>query len=363
MAKKAASKTATVEPTETVPAIVSTDTLLTALTVPQAETPRVWPCLLGPTGCGKTARVRQLAATMGRRLVSPPLTQGLPEDFTGLPRVTASGYSWHLPPWALTAIKEPCLVFLDEIDKASEDHQKILLPLLHELELHGTPLHPDTIYVCAMNQPSASWQRTETGKALLARVVVVPVSPSISWLGEKHKVDLSGISFGEGYTFTPLAPSMRMVDWLLAFYASHPGQAPLCRHVGALALGASIADNLFDRYTEALRLTPQNVCEALNVDVSLLESLSVREVVNLASSACRWCEADTYKAVLKKVILEGTIEDGEEFFKVQSEYVTAALTESPNGIDLFGASSEEDVMKALRQAAEDIAAVWQAASK
>ena len=363
MAKKAASKTATVEPTETAPSVVSVDELLTALTVPQAETPRVWPCLLGPTGCGKTARVRQLAATMGRRLVSPPLTQGLPEDFTGLPRVTARGYSWHLPPWALHAIKEPTLVFLDEIDKACEDHQKILLPLLHELELHGVPLHPETGFVCAMNQPSASWQRTETGKALLARVVVIPVAPSIDWLSEKHKIDLSGVSFSSTCDYTPQAPSMRMVDWLLGFYSAHSQHADLCKHVGALALGATIADNLYQRYTETLRLSPQNVCDALNSDVELLTRMTVREVVNLAASACRWCEGPAYKAVLKKVILEGTVEDGEEFFRVQNEYVSTALAATPAGINLFGDASEADMMKALREAAEDIAAVWQAASK
>ena len=363
MAKNTASKTATVESTETVPSTVSTDTLLTALTVPQADTPRVWPCLLGPTGCGKTARVRQLAATMGRRLVSPPLTQGLPEDFTGLPRVTARGYSWHLPPWALHAIKEPTLVFLDEIDKACEDHQKILLPLLHELELHGVPLHPETVFVCAMNQPSASWQRTETGKALLARVVVVPVAPSIDWLSEKHKIDLSGVSFSSTCDYTPQAPSMRMVDWLLGFYSAHSQHADLCKHVGALALGATIADNLYQRYTETLRLATHNVCEALNSDAELFTRMTVRAVVNLAASACRWCEGPAYKAVLKKVILEGTVEDGEEFFRVQNEYVSTALAATPSGINLFGDASEDDMMNALREAAEDLASVWQAASK
>lgn len=192
---------------------------------------RMTPCLIGPTGVGKTARVEQLACEHGMPLLRVLLGTSLPEDVLGLPRVveTAHGYvtRWAVAETWVRASEEPCVVLLDEIDKAHPATHGAVLTLLWSREVHGLRLHPDTMLIAAM-QPVVpdEWLSDETGRALSARLVYVPVAETDAWahIQEVHKVDLGLITAAGEPPVLPILPrpAPRQVDWWLRFAAHHP---------------------------------------------------------------------------------------------------------------------------------------------
>jgi SpoVK/Ycf46/Vps4 family AAA+-type ATPase len=164
-----------------------------------------WPraCLLGPTGTGKTARVRQLAANLNLPVEVVLLAQLLPEDIGGLPigadaqlravfhpRSQGPWDTVHtVPAWFAHAEREPVVLFFDELDKAADDPQKAatILTLLWDCELHGRRLHPQTIIICAMQPVSRTdFLASETGRALAARLAWFPIGDSREWLAAQY---------------------------------------------------------------------------------------------------------------------------------------------------------------------------------
>lgn len=153
------------------------------------------PCLVGFTGSGKTARIRETAKVRNCNLETLLLGTGLPEDFLGLPRITDSTTDWTIPAWASRAVRTPTLIFLDELDKASPDAWSVVLTLMASREISGIPLHSETRIVYAM-QPvePRMFLATETGKALAARVSFLLAPYDWSWLEKKTGSNLSFLS-------------------------------------------------------------------------------------------------------------------------------------------------------------------------
>ena len=135
------------------------------------------PCFIGPTGSGKTARVREIAAALQRPVVTLLLQTMLPEDLLGLPRVVRRETFWALPDWVRAAAERPHVIFLDELDKPRPEVVAAVLTLIWDLEVRGTRLHPDTIVLGAMQPVDPTlWLSDETLRALAARLIFVPVS-------------------------------------------------------------------------------------------------------------------------------------------------------------------------------------------
>jgi len=135
------------------------------------------PCFVGPTGSGKTARVREIAAALGRPVITLLLQTMLPEDLLGLPRVIRRETFWALPDWVRAAAERPHVVFLDELDKPRPEVVAAALTLIWDLEVRGVRLHPDTIVIGAMQPVDRDlWLSDETLRALAARLVFIPVS-------------------------------------------------------------------------------------------------------------------------------------------------------------------------------------------
>jgi hypothetical protein len=358
--RKASHKTITPAVDAPLP-VLGPDELLVSLAVSQSETPRLWPCLVGPTGSGKTARVRQLATKLGLPLVSPPLTQGLPEDFSGLPRVTERGYTWHLPPWAVQASKEACVVFFDEIDKASEDHQKILLPVLHELEIHGRPLHPGSIMVCAMQSPTEAWRNTETGAALSARIVPLTVMASSDYITRKFNVDLSGLTWPTYTIDLKKEPTMRGLDWLFTYMGREPRPE---YHLGVAKamFGEEIGTLLVGRYNNRA-LTPESVCRLINQDPTIVERLTVNELAALGTYAMFNLNCTAYEAVHYKIMTEGTEEDSAVFMKDQFNEKVRRQGPNVQPIEIFPGCEESEVVEMINTIAKRVGTAWKAANE
>jgi hypothetical protein len=154
----------------------------------QTGKPALIPCLVGPTGCGKTQRVIQLAQAPELALkgvVRLLLGQHLPEDIGGIPRISQNHTGW-VTDFALTrdlhrAVEEPVLLFLDEIDKARPEVHATVLTLKADRIIRDQKLHPGTVIVAAGQPVSAeAWLSDETHQALSARMV---------WLKQTHDWD------------------------------------------------------------------------------------------------------------------------------------------------------------------------------
>jgi hypothetical protein len=253
------------------------------------------------------------------------------------------------------------VVFFDEIDKASEDHQKILLPVLHELEIHGRPLHPGSIMVCAMQSPTEAWRNTETGAALSARIVPLTITASSDYLIRKFNVDLSGLTWPTYTIDLKKEPTMRGLDWLFTYMGREPRPE---YHVGvANALfGEEIGTMLVSRYNSRA-LTPESVCQLLNQDPAAVERLTVIELTALGAHAMFNLNCKAYEAVLYKIMTEGTEEDSATFMKDQFNEKARRQGPTSQPIEIFPGCEEPEVIEMVNTIARRVGTAWQAANK
>lgn len=178
-------------------------------------------CLIGPTGVGKTARVRDFAATLNLPVKVLLLAGRQPEDIQGIPIPDRdSKRTWDtLPDWFDPSA--PCVLFLDELDKASSELHNTILTLLWDQSLRGETLHPDTIIITAMQEVDTSeFLATTTGRGIAARLAFYPLSQDWNWLAAKHHAECVRNLPVEAVPTRPIAeqPSPRAVDYALSCY-------------------------------------------------------------------------------------------------------------------------------------------------
>jgi hypothetical protein len=123
----------------------------------------------GNRGIGKSEGVGQFARRIGLPLVARRAAQmmegdvlGIPgtEDMKGLENLVnrysegqgGSKVTTFAPPgWFARACVEPCVLFLDEIDRASLGVEQALFELADSRTISGYKLHPGTIIISAVN--------------------------------------------------------------------------------------------------------------------------------------------------------------------------------------------------------------------
>lgn len=180
----------------------------------------LWPCLVGPTGSGKTSRVIEWAKSLDVPLVHLLLHHHFPEELAGYPRVSGKVMKFIPTEYIETARKQPSILFLDELDKPHPDNRKVILTLLTHKRIGFYELHPETVIVAAMQPVGPEFVADEDGKAIAARFVFLPVNPDFGRLEEKYFVDLSYFKeAGEKDIPLPVCPvvSARVIEYLLRF--------------------------------------------------------------------------------------------------------------------------------------------------
>jgi hypothetical protein len=121
----------------------------------------------GPTGCGKTEKIKQFCEKNGLKLYSVRAADSEASDFKGLP-VEENGKMNFLRPMNLPSFDEKnTVLFLDEINRARNDVMNCIMELTDSNKKTGIHQLPaDCWIVAAMNPDSEEYQVNQLDAAL-----------------------------------------------------------------------------------------------------------------------------------------------------------------------------------------------------
>ena len=153
----------------------------------------------GRHGVGKSEVVYQIAERLVKPVVERRASQMTEGDLLGMPspemvEINGEQASVFRPfSWFLQACTEPVVLFLDEVDRATQEVRQGIFELTDSRKLAGWTLHPDTIVIAAVNggEHGSQYQVNEMDPAELDRWTVFDIEPSVEdWLDwAKSNVD------------------------------------------------------------------------------------------------------------------------------------------------------------------------------
>ena len=164
----------------------------TFLTVaPHVLNSRLPVLIRGRHGVGKSEVVYMIAEQRELPVVERRASQMTEGDLLGLPDTADTSINgrkattWNAPDWLVTACEQPVLLFLDEVDRATQEVRQGLFELTDSRKLNGWHLHAETLIVAAVNggEHGSQYQVGEMDPAELDRWTVFDVEPSVEdWL-------------------------------------------------------------------------------------------------------------------------------------------------------------------------------------
>lgn len=302
--------------------------------------PNIIPCLIGPTGTGKSTIVRSLFAELGLKDVRLLLSTMLPEEVTGLPRVVSVGdvlrTEWTVPDWFS---EEPIGIFIDELDKANELTIATILTLIAERRLRDKMLHPQTMIVAAM-QPvnTALWESSETYKALAARCCFIPVTGYWDYINEKYSIK---ISLSEEQISAPIlpAPSPRQVDWYLQHL--HLFLQNNCHRIIARGMFTEEFTNELERLIRGMPQYLDYLIPVLNENPSQIYTLDITEVITIMSRYIDRISAEVLAEGYYRLVTEASIQEIDRMHEEQCRYLFELSEEGTKEVDYTISSAEE----------------------
>ena len=146
----------------------------------------------GDHGIGKSQIVQALAATKGKNLIDVRASTMQEGDVVGYPDIekikTLGMACFALPAWYVRACEEPCILFLDELNRGLVGVLNGMFQVVLDRELGNGPdgkpkrLHPDTQVVAAVNHGS-DYTVNEMDPALISRFWMQDFKPTVQdWL-------------------------------------------------------------------------------------------------------------------------------------------------------------------------------------
>lgn len=133
----------------------------------------------GGHGIGKSEVVAQIAEQLGLPLVDRRISQLTEGDLLGLPKLDDADQTtkWYGADFIVDACRRPVLLFLDEINRGTQEVMQSCFQLALDRCLSGNRLHPDTRVFTAVNT-GGNYQVTEMDPAFLDRFWVADLSPT-----------------------------------------------------------------------------------------------------------------------------------------------------------------------------------------
>jgi MoxR-like ATPase len=139
----------------------------------------------GRHGIGKSQVVYQIAEAVKLPVVERRASQMTEGDLVGLPVIKGNTTGWNPPDWFKFACDNPCVLFFDEVDRATTEVRQGLFELTDSRKLNGWKLHKDTLIYAAINggEHGSNYQVSDMDPAELDRYSCWDLEPTVEdWL-------------------------------------------------------------------------------------------------------------------------------------------------------------------------------------
>lgn len=146
-------------------------------------------------GVGKSSVVYDYAASIGLPVIERRASQMTEGDLLGMPKVDDACTRWLPPDWLKAACDAPCVLFIDEIDRATTEVRQGFFELTDSRKVAGSHLHDDTLIFAAVNggEHGAQYQVGEMDPAELDRWTVFDIEPDVkdwlNWAKDNEAID------------------------------------------------------------------------------------------------------------------------------------------------------------------------------
>lgn len=142
----------------------------------------------GPTGIGKSHLAYAIAAGLELDVVDRRLSQMSEGDMVGLPELVDGCTRFCPPDWYADACRNPRVLFLDELNRATPEVMQAAFQIVLDRELNGHKLHPETRVFAAVNV-GGEYEVNEMDPALLRRFWSVELEPThedfLNWAADR----------------------------------------------------------------------------------------------------------------------------------------------------------------------------------
>lgn len=152
--------------------------------------------LRGRHGIGKSEVIYQVAQEFNLPVMERRLSQITEGDMIGLPyKVEKKDQNGELKSistrflpldWFIECIESPHLIFLDELDRSSQEVQQAAFELVLDRSIQGNKIHPESRIYAAINggtEGGSNYHTNDIDPALLDRFWTADITPSVEeWL-------------------------------------------------------------------------------------------------------------------------------------------------------------------------------------
>lgn len=272
----------------------------------------------GPHGIGKSHVAAQLAVDEKKTLIDRRLSQMSEGDMVGLPELVDGVTRFCPPDWYARACKEPCVLLMDELNRATPEVMQAAFQIVLDRELNGHKLHENTRVVACVNA-SAEYEVNEMDPALLDRFWVCDLEPSdVDWLtwadGRIHTIiqdfirqNPAHLRIKEALEPGKVYPSPRSwerVDSSLkkaGIIENHAAAAfyPIC--LGLLGVEASIAFKEFCKTYEA-QVSAEDILNDFKRVYEILKTAPQDRMSDLIEKLTNHCKDETWTVTQAKSV-------------------------------------------------------------
>ncbi|MEJ5245949.1 MAG: AAA family ATPase [Bacteroidota bacterium] len=309
------------------------------------------PCLYGTSGTGKTTRVQQLAEELGLPLRVILLHSSLPEEVLGIPRVIDGKTVWSIPDWVMN---EPAIYFFDELDKVREEELATILTLFASKTIRNYPLPKGSVIIAGMQpiEPEL-WTMTQTGKALIARMIFVPVTESeaFNYVSQKTGWDFSWIKTNDKIELPLIPPTPRQMEYCAKIFSFLTKSE--WEEIVSGILPKEFKDVLVQTLGPRFLLTAEELAEALNTNPSLAEEIDIPVLVENAGAITQLCKPHIVARIEERILTNCPIEEWVNFHKKRFDYLYQKIEESPEkAIDIYAGADCDEVFESYQVVVE-----------
>lgn len=259
--------------------------------------------LRGAHGIGKSQIPKYLKKVLGyETLIDKRLSQESEGGMLGIPRFHEEGYTTYTPTdWIWKASKEPCILFLDEIDRAEMQLKNGAFQLMDSRTINGTRMHNDTIIIGAINGGihGKRYMVHPMDPAELSRYFIIDLEPTVNeWLkwAEEEGIHPNIISFIKKY------PSYLQHDGEFKNDKVYP-----CRRSWE-RLSSVIEENKLDFIQDSKKIYNISICAVgFETATSFSSYCSNDNTIDLSAKALLSGKFESYKKLTNSQIMEAML--------------------------------------------------------